>query len=66
MRSGAHISRGKQLNHCKPPPSGEVDSVYYSVYSKFGKNRTMEKNLYVWTLAIFAAFGGFMFGYDTG
>ena len=26
----------------------------------------MEKNLYVWGIAIFAAFGGFMFGYDTG
>lgn len=23
-------------------------------------------NLYVWILAIFAAFGGFMFGYDIG
>ncbi len=27
---------------------------------------SMEKNLYVWGLTIFAAFGGFMFGYDIG
>jgi hypothetical protein len=26
----------------------------------------LKKNLHVWILTLFAAFGGFMFGYDTG
>ena len=54
--------RRQHFNHRMPPYTrkGRLRILCVPEYSM------MEKNLYVWGITIFAAFGGFMFGYDTG
>ena len=50
----------RQPSHASVYAQGRLRILFVPEYS------IMEKNLYVWGIAIFAAFGGFMFGYDTG